>query len=343
MQMTHTMNTKTADAFLELVNLYPSPHNGQPITMHAVTDGFELFFEKQRGLQSAPISLIFSFVSMGVFVEHMALCARALGHGFSYKLNLPGEASLKGEGTLRFASVKLAWNSKEPVPSLATALRFRQTSRKKYYAGVEQTAADGMQAIAARANMRLVPLTDKQTTQTIWLNQRAVFDDMFDEPVRRELDHWLRYTQAQKQATQDGLAYDCMELNGRAMQFIVRHPALLRAPGVAWCLQRYYMRTMQDSSNAFCMLAPFANESQAFEVGTVIMRIWIELSRHGYYLHPFGTIMSNAAAHRDFVKMAHITSESRDASYLVFIFRGGKSDPPVRSLRRDYHKHLIRG
>ncbi|HEX5744551.1 MAG TPA: hypothetical protein VFX84_03840 [Candidatus Saccharimonadales bacterium] len=327
---------------LELANLYPSPHNGQPVRLkRSGPDTFEAYFEKGRGLKAADISYIFSFVSMGVFIEHMSLCAAALGHGFSYKLHLPEESDLHGTGLVRFATCYVRWHSQEPDDGLFHALGFRQTSRKKYKEGVSRELAEEVARIAADEHMELQHLSDKQAQQAIWLNQRAVFDDMSDEAVRRELDHWLRYTRQEKEKKKDGLAYDCMELNGRLMKRIVDHPAILKAPVISWLLKQYYLRTMSDSSDVFYVMAPFANGEQAFNVGTVIMRIWKTVAEAGRYLHPFGTIMSNRAAHKDFLELAGVRHESRSDSYLVFIYRCGKSERPVRSLRMPYREHLL--
>ncbi len=328
--------------FLELINRYPSPHNGQPIRLKQTSnEAFELYFDKSRGLQAADISFIFSFVSMGVFVEHMRLCAQALGHGFIYTSLLPSEKELHGNGTILFARCRVDWNGAKKDMRLQQTLRFRQTSRKKYYEGPSVELVDCIQRIASDNRMRLSELDAAQAVQAIWLNQRAVFDDLRDEPLRRELDHWLRYTQAEKQHKKDGLAYDCMELNGRFMKYTVDHPGILRAPGISQFLKQYYLRTMKDASSVFYMMAPFGSEQNAFDVGMVIMKIWKEVAEAGDYLHPFGTIMSNHAAHGDFLRLIGEDHESRERSYLVFIFRCGKSKPPIPSLRLPYTEHLI--
>lgn len=339
-----SLRTQTVDDLLELANLYPSPHNGQPIRLKQTgRDSFDIYFEKRRGLQAADISYIFSFVSMGVFVEHMSLCAKALGHGFGFETDLPKERDLRGEGIVRFATCRLEWNARKPDDGLRKTLRFRQTSRKKYDEGASRELADETIRIARDARMELVRLSDTRARQAVWLNQRAVFDDMSDEPVRRELDHWLRYTKREKESKRDGLSYDCMELNGRLMKYIVAHPGILEAPGISRFLRQYYLRTMSDASDVFYMMAPFATEKQAFEVGIVIMKIWKTIAARGLYLHPFGTIMSNARAHKDFLELAGVKDESRPDSYLVFIYRCGRSEPPVRSLRIPYGNHLLLG
>jgi hypothetical protein len=336
-------NTQYISDLFELANHYPSPHNGQPIEVKQLSeDRFELYFVKERGLQAAEISFLFSYVAMGVFVQHLALCADAKGHKLSYELSLPPVAGLKGAGAVKFATVQIAYAVAEPDIELHDALIFRQTSRKKYSEGLDDELVKETIEIAAQKDMQLVKMNKTDTHQAIWLNQRAVFDDMFDNAVRHELDHWLRYDQAEKQLKHDGLAYDCMELNGKAMKLIVRHYKILHWPVLSQLLKKYYLRTMSDNSDVFYLLTPFSTELEAFDVGVAVMQIWQKVASKGYYLHPFGTIMSNLAAHDDFLKLANIQHEDRSKNFLVFIYRAGKSEKPHGSLRIPIQDHLLR-
>lgn len=328
---------------LELANHYPSPHNGQPIRAQVDNDRITLFFDKNRGLQATDISYIFSFVSMGVFVEHIKLCAQALGHSLEVELKLPKESDLKGEGLAKFAVCDIKWDTSGKDEDLIKTIQNRQTSRKKYSDGVPLQLQQKLADTAAKHKMKLVPLGEKQGHETIWLNQRAVFDDLFDEPVRKELNHWLRYNKREKQEKKDGLAYDCMELSGSMLKYIVKHPSFLRWPLISSILKHYYLRTMIDASTVFYLQAPFNNEQQSFNIGVAVMDIWITCSQQDYYIHPFGTIVSNRQAHQDFLNLTHITDESRETGYVCFIFRAGKSEPPVRSLRLAINEHLMQG
>jgi hypothetical protein len=337
------MQKSVQQQFLELLNTYPSPHNGQPIRLREVSPGeYTLHFQKERGLQATDISLIFSFVSMGVFIGFAEACGQALGHTVDTKLALPSNTELKGSGLIKFADMSVKWNSLEPNNSVRDSLKFRQTSRKKYYEGLNNELTSSLGEIASQESMRLKQLSRDKAHQAIWLNQRAVFDDMFDPAVNRELNNWLRYSKKEKETKRDGLAYDCMEINGSLMKFIVSHPGILKTPLISKLLKSYYLRTMSDESDVYYMMSPFDNELQAFQVGKVVADIWLAISNEGYYLHPFGTIMSNHDAHRDFIRLAGEDNESRD-DYLVFIFRAGKSESPVRSLRLDYNHHLLIG
>ena len=339
----NNQNQKLRD-LLELANHYPSPHNGQPIEMQQLSDNeFKLLFARERGLQAAEVSYLFSYVTMGVFIEHFLQCAKALGHSLVYELSLPSLESIKGAGPVSFAFCKIKFNTAAPDQDLHNTLLFRQTSRKKYSAGLDDELTYASIEIATKKQMKLVKLNRADTHQAIWLNQRAVFDDMFDDAVRHELNHWLRYSKSEKESKQDGLAFDCMELNGSAMKFIIKHYKILRMPGISSLLKKYYLRTMSDDSDAFYMLTPFSTEREAFDVGMVVMQVWLIIAAKGYYLHPFGTIMSNIAAHDDFLKLARIKHEDVHENFLVFIYRAGKSEPPHASLRIPIKQHLLRG
>jgi len=113
-------------------------------------------------------------------------------------------------------------------------------------------------------------------------------------------------------------------------------------PGVRDGLKKDYLRTLSANSDAFYLLTPFSSEQEAFDVGVAIMQIWEAIAAKGYYLHPFGTIMSNAAAHHDFLKLARIAHEDIHKNFLVFIYRAGKSDRPNASLRLPVREHLLR-
>jgi hypothetical protein len=335
--------TPPVEKLFELANHYPSPHNGQPIEARQLDDHtFELSFCRERGLQAAEVSFLFSYVTIGVFTYHLSLCAKALGHKLDYHLDLPPVEKLKGEGPIKFATAIVTFDAAKPDDALAAMLLFRQTSRKKYTKGLGDDLVNLTERIAADAGMELVKLNRPDSHQAIWLNQRAVFDDMFDDAVRLELNHWLRYSKAEKESKQDGLSYDCMELNGTMMKFIVNHYQILRWPGVSSVLKRYYLRTMSDDSDVFYLLTPFSTEREAFNVGQAVMKIWAEIAARSFYLHPFGTIMSNAAAHSDFLKLAGIAREDRSRNFLVFIYRAGQSDKPNTSLRIPVREHLLR-
>jgi hypothetical protein len=97
---------------------------------------------------------------------------------------------------------------------------------------------------------------------------------------------------------------------------------MLRIPGVAALLKQYYLRTMADKSDVFYLLTPLTTPEQAFKLGVTVMRIWQALSAREYYL-------------------IDLPQRPFPESGLAFVFRGGESPEPVRSLRLPYARHLL--
>lgn len=335
------MDTQTK-SLLQLANHYPSPHNGQPIRIHPKSKNIlDLYFVRERGLRSSDISYLFSYASMGVFVEHLRSCGKALGHKISIDTKLPKIKKLSANGPILFATAKISWNASRPDKSLQKLIETRQTSRKNYTKGPTKSQIDSLMNVTKNSKLKTHVLNKQQSKQAIWLNQRAVFDDLFNQDAREELDSWLRYNKKEKTVMKDGLSYDCMCINGTAMRFVVHHPKILKVPGLSFALKQYYLRTMQDSSTVMYMTAPFETEQESYVVGEYIMKFWFECSKNNLYIHPFGTIMSNHEAHRDFIKLSGIKKENPERSYLVFITRIGKSDPPALSERLPFDQHLL--
>ncbi len=328
--------------FLELLNRYPSPHNGQPMRIEKSDHDFIIYFDTSRGLSATPISYLFSFVTIGLFVHYVELCAKALGHNIEVQPKLPKVGDMAADTSLECARFTIELNTNEPDTVLGNAITHRHTSRKKYTDGLSEPQKLKLEMMAQTYNMKTAFLEKAAAQQAIWLNQRAVFDDMFDDAVRNELKKWIRFDLKEKQEKKDGLAYDCMQLDGNALKFIFSNYKLLRAPGISWVLKQYYLRTMKDNSDVGYVLAPFVTEEQAYQIGRYIIDAWLDLSKENFYLHPFGTIVSNDQAHKDFCQIAGITDESRDSKYIVFIFRAGKSSEPIMSERLDIESHLYK-
>ncbi len=339
MQQTQNDQTQT---YLALLNTYPSPHNGQPMVLRALDDHtWDVFFDTSRGLRSTPISYLFSFVTVGVFFAHAEACGRALGHAVETTVVVPpDDEGMRQPGLLHCGQLRLQYGTVEADSELETAIRFRQTSRRKYHAGLTGNEKAAASTLATPHGLTATFLEEAQAHQAVWLNQRAVFDDMFNIEVREELLHWLRFNQREKSEKRDGLAYDCMELRGGMLKFVCDHYRFLRWPVVAPLLKEYYLRTMQDKSSVGYVRSAFSTPQDAYTIGRYITELWLLLSRERAYMHPFGTIVSNEQAHADFVRLAGIETEERGAAYVVFVFRAGRSDVPVRSERLMPATHL---
>ena len=83
---------------------------------------------------------------------------------------------------------------------------------------------------------------------------------------------------------------------------------------------------------------PLATHHDQFQAGVTLMDAWLTLTEHGYYLQPYGSIITDDAAR---AQMLQIIGVDEAPDKLVWtIFRAGTSSPPPRSLRKPVEKYL---
>jgi hypothetical protein len=80
----------------------------------------------------------------------------------------------------------------------------------------------------------------------------------------------------------------------------------------------------------------FWKPGDAVAAGKFLIRFWLELTRRGLYLHPFGNLVTNTKARAAFEKL----TGSRD---IWFVFRIGYTDEPPESYRLPLEAVLIKG
>jgi hypothetical protein len=70
----------------------------------------------------------------------------------------------------------------------------------------------------------------------------------------------------------------------------------------------------------------------------MLMRFWLELNRHGLYLQPFGSVITNAKAHAELIE--RLGAEEGHATIWLLLRLGHAAAPP-RSLRLSPREVLV--
>lgn len=63
----------------------------------------------------------------------------------------------------------------------------------------------------------------------------------------------------------------------------------------------------------------------------MLLRLWLELTRHGLYVQPFGSVVTNPRSH---ALMAERFNVDETGGEVWLLLRVGYCSPPPRSLRR---------
>ena len=77
---------------------------------------------------------------------------------------------------------------------------------------------------------------------------------------------------------------------------------------------------------------PFSQPEHWIQAGVVLARSWLELTRRGVQMHPFGSIITNPSAH---ARLLDKLGTDGGADPLWLLVRVGQSDAPPRSYRLD--------
>jgi hypothetical protein len=71
----------------------------------------------------------------------------------------------------------------------------------------------------------------------------------------------------------------------------------------------------------------------------MLARLWLTMTKHGIYLHPFGSVITNHRSHK--VMEEHfVNANRRDPLWLLV--RLGQSDTPPRAMRLELEDIIVR-
>lgn len=329
---------------LDEARLYPSPHNSQPIMVRITAgDELEVFYNLDRGLPAEAFGTQFGYVCTGTYLMSLKIVARHHGYEARETLQLSEMDFTSPDRNHLMARVEfvVAEPTAESEANYEAYLR-RQTSRIPYDNKlVDKTAILEAQTIAGTYGHTLSVTQDPaQVAAIIDINQRTLFLDLANDAVHRELMTWLRFSDQEARDTADGLSARTMLINGRILRFMITHRGLWRRPIIGRLVKKVYLNTMRGVRQVAWLSGPFASHEDFIRAGQCFMEIWVALTRHGVFLHPYGTVITNAQSHKALVELTGDTESEGHMTWLLF--RLGYSVTPPRSYRRDLSAMLIK-
>lgn len=326
---------------LDYARWSPSPHNVQPWKLRVLSDTeARLYYDPARLLRHTDPTSCFTIIGLAMFIECLNVAAGPLG--FCVEARHAPEVRLNYAATTPqpFADLRLAPLSGPAPLADRELIKQRRTSRRPYDGRlVAAEIQRQITALAAAHGHQFVFATDPTMVDFVLdLNRQALFTDLDDAPVREELAALIRTTDAQARTHKDGLWNRCMGFPGRLMHNFFFHSERFRSPWKRAVLGKVYQHSMHGTASVAWLRGPFATRADWLRAGTLMQRLWLEMTRHGVYLHPFGSVVTNPAAHQQF--LAKIGSQPADAPLWLLLRLGYGTEPP-RSLRLDLTDILL--
>jgi hypothetical protein len=317
----------------------PSPHNTQPWSVHVVSNAeAELYVPAERTLPHTDPTGAFMTSALGIFVEALDVAAAASGLAVETDCCFPKLGAASEQRPL-FARLRLV-ERKEPARFLVELLARRQTARGAYDARpADEHALRSLQRVAEEAGHRVEFTSDRGLVDWIvGLNADTVFYDLDDDQIREEIGLWVRKTDREARRKRDGFSPVCLGFPALIVNLFFFHHRLFASRRGRVLLRRIFLWSTRGTRTVGWIQGPWTSPEDWFEAGRMFLRFWLELTRHGLYLQPFGSVITNPTAH---ALMADTLMVNGAHGEVWLLLRTGYCPRPPRSLRRPVAEVLI--
>jgi hypothetical protein len=334
------MQSGTWEALLDVARWAPSPHNIQPWRLRQRSDDeAELLCRPERLLPDTDPTGRFTMVGLGIFVETLAIAARAAGTELSVEYDGTRLSPDTAEA-IPFAQLRLVppAEREDLAPEL---IRARRTSRLPYDGRpVPDGVLGELGAVADSYGHRVAFSSDPDLVRwALELNRETLFFDLTDERARREVGAWLRFSGREAAERGDGFSPAALGFPGWLLRLFFHSRGVFDLPGLRTVVRRLYDRTMRGTRTVAWIQGPFDDPEHWVEAGRMLARLWLTLTKHGVQLHPFGSIITNEDAN---ARLRRRVDHDPAAGMLWLIMRLGYSAEPPRSHRLETRELLVR-
>ena len=324
---------------VELASSAPSPHNTQPWLVHPTSDSeAELYVPAERTLPHTDASGAFMTSALGTFVEALDVAAAANRLAVEVEPLLPRLGAGSEERPL-FARLRLVRRSAAPrFP--AELLLQRQTARGAFDGRPADAATlTALESIAGDSGHRARFSSDPGLVDwVVHLNADTLFYDLGDEGIRTEIGRWVRRSNAEARRTRDGFSPACLGFPGPLVDLFFFHHGLFASRVARTLTRRLFLWRTRGTATVGWIQGPWTSPTDCFEAGRMLLRLWLELTRHGLYLQPFGSVITNPTAH---ARLAERLTVDEADHQVWLLLRLGFCPAPPRSLRRPLAEVLV--
>jgi hypothetical protein len=310
----------------------PSPHNTQPWLVQVRSDtAAELYVPAARTLPYTDASGAFMTSTLGIFVEALDVAAAAEGLAVEAEPLFPKLGAESEERPL-FARLRLAERS-EPPRFPVELLERRRTARGAYdRRPADDAALAALQVIARETGHEARFTSDRELVDwVVGLNADTLFYDLDDDLTRAEIGRWIRTSRAEARRTGDGFSPASLGFPGPLVRLFFFHHGLFAGRPARGLVRRLFLWRTRGTATVGWLRGPWKVPQDWFAAGRMFMRFWLELTRHGLHLQPFGSVITNPTAH---ALMADRLQVDEGSDEIWLLLRIGYCRTPPRSLRR---------
>ncbi|MBA3670592.1 MAG: hypothetical protein H0W68_01040 [Gemmatimonadaceae bacterium] len=310
-----------------LARLAPTPHNTQPFRIRPVDPHTaEIVALSERFLPEEDHGNRYVASAFGIFAATLEVAAATLG----VQVRVIPADSIDVAGLHRATlptTLGTATIVGKMMPSIdAGLLDLRRTSRIPYLDRlVDAGVWTALRAIAESRGHRLLEYNDRDVVDaTLRLNVDALIDNLGLDREREEIRHW--YRTGPTPPFGDGLWERPLNQSAFEIRTAFGSPRLFHLPILRQRAAHRYLSTQRGTRHIVLLCGPFTTWPELVDAGRALFGIWVEMARHGVYIQPMGSMLTNPA-------YAARIAQRFAATDCWLVMRAGYSDVPPRAPR----------
>ena len=240
----------------------------------------------------------FLTAGVGIFLEALDVAAAARGLALRYEPLYPQLGVHAAEPCLA-ARMRLEPRGDEPAPPIELLHR-RRTARGRYDGrAAPEEVLDELAAIAREFGHEARFTSDPALVDWIVaLNADTLFEDLARRrPSRRDRSTGRTFPTDAAERAGDGFSPTCLGFAGPLVRLLFRYHRLCEPAPIRALLRRLYLRGTGGAATVGWIAGPWTTPAEQLEAGRMLMRLWLAVTSHGLYLHPFGSVITNPVSH----------------------------------------------
>jgi hypothetical protein len=323
-------NNKNWYSILEFGRYAPTPHNTQWYFLHPIDDTTAIVgIDASIQLPYTDPDDQFRFTGLGVFVRHLELSAEAVGFNLKSDFN---------HGDKQYPVTVQITAKHSPNDKLAKLITWRQTSRLAYKkVTISDEAVQALTALTNSKNSVHISTDTNIVNSILKLNNIVLLNDLREKGVGNELDTWIRYSKRSQAEHPTGFTPETLATSVWKVWLIFKfRKIMLNGPFKKWLTSQYFKQNM--TATVGWLYGPLLTRQNQYDAGRFMMDLWMKASEHGYYIQPYGSIITNHEARKIFLADINQIEENNNMVWLAF--RIGTSDKPARSPRKPIQEYI---
>jgi hypothetical protein len=311
----------------DLARLAPTPHNTQPFRIRPLDPHTtEIVALSERLLPEEDHGNLYVASAFGILAATIELAAASLG--VEVRVDPADDVDVAG---LHRASAPTTLGTVRIVGEMdpcgdANILGIRRTSRIPYDGRlVDADVWTSLRMVAESRGQRLLEFNDRKVVDaTLRLNVDALVDNLGLTREREEIKRWYRTGPTPQFG--DGLWERPLNQSGLEIRTAFGSPGLYHLPVIRQLATRRYLKTQRGTRHIVLLCGAFTTWPELVAAGRALFGVWVEMARHGVYIQPMGSMLTNPDHASRIAQRFSVTD-------CWLVMRAGYSDVPPRAPR----------